>query len=97
MGSEVSAGRTVPVKFSLSGDEGPDIRAPHAPSSRWVACSSSAPVEIVESTASQSGLTYLPATQEYQYNWKTQKAWSGTCRTLTLDDGTVRTLNFQFS
>ncbi|MER7960242.1 PxKF domain-containing protein [Streptomyces sp. NPDC096030] len=96
--NEVNAGRTVPVKFSLGGDQGLDILAPNSPSSQQVACSSSAPVDVVESTSSQSGLTYNPATGEYQYNWKTQKAWSGTCRVfnLTLDDGTVHTLNFQF-
>ncbi|MER7958185.1 PxKF domain-containing protein, partial [Streptomyces sp. NPDC096030] len=45
---------------------------------------------MVESTTSQSGLTCNPETDTYQYNWQTQKAWTGTCRsfTLTLDDGT---------
>ncbi|MER7959985.1 PxKF domain-containing protein [Streptomyces sp. NPDC096030] len=96
--NEVNAGRTVPVKFSLGGDQGLDILAPNSPSSQQVTCNSSAPVDVVETTTSQSGLTYNAATGEYQYNWKTQKAWSGTCRvfTLTLDDGTVHTLNFQF-
>ncbi|MER7959884.1 PxKF domain-containing protein [Streptomyces sp. NPDC096030] len=96
--NEVNAGRTVPVKFSLGGDQGLDILAPGSPSSQQVTCNSSAPVDVVETTTSQSGLAYNPETGQYQYNWKTQKAWSGTCRvfTLTLDDGTVRTLNFQF-
>ncbi|MER7959986.1 PxKF domain-containing protein [Streptomyces sp. NPDC096030] len=96
--NEVNAGRTVPVKFSLGGDQGLDILAPNSPSSQQVTCNSSAPVDVVESTSSQSGLTYNSQTGEYQYNWKTQKAWSGTCRVfnLTLDDGTVHTLNFQF-
>ncbi|MER7959376.1 PxKF domain-containing protein [Streptomyces sp. NPDC096030] len=96
--NEVNAGRTVPVKFSLGGDQGLDILAPGSPSSQQVTCNSSAPVDTVETTTSQSGLAYNPATGQYQYNWKTQKAWSGTCRvfTLTLDDGTVHTLSFQF-
>ncbi|MGW2206421.1 PxKF domain-containing protein, partial [Streptomyces sp. NPDC001774] len=78
--NEVNAGRTVPVKFSLGGDQGLDILAPNSPSSQQVACNSSAPVDTVESTTSQSGLTYNSSTDQYQYNWKTQKAWSGTCR-----------------
>ncbi|MGW2207733.1 PxKF domain-containing protein, partial [Streptomyces sp. NPDC001774] len=78
--NEVNAGRTVPVKFSLGGDQGLDILAPNSPSSQQVTCNSSAPVDVVETTTSQSGLTYNSSTDQYQYNWKTQKAWSGTCR-----------------
>lgn len=38
-----------------------------------------------------SALSYDPATTPYQYNWKTQKEWKGSCRqfTLLLADGTA--------
>jgi hypothetical protein len=43
-------------------------------------------------------LTYDPATGQYQYNWKTAKAWKGTCRTLivALDDGSTHTATVMF-
>uniref|UniRef100_A0AAU1HMP6 receptor protein-tyrosine kinase n=1 Tax=Streptomyces sp. NBC_00180 TaxID=2903632 RepID=A0AAU1HMP6_9ACTN len=97
--NQMNAGRTVPVKFSLDGDKGLDILAAGSPTSRQIECATNAPVDMVETTTtSNSGLTYDSASQQYQYNWKTEKAWSGTCRefTLTLDDGISHTANFQF-
>jgi hypothetical protein len=44
-------------------------------------------------------LAYDPVTDTYNYVWKTNKAWAGTCRTftLTLNDGTAHTAAFQFT
>lgn len=49
-------------------------------------------------TAEASSLQYSAATQQYTYIWKTDRAWAGTCRelTLTLDDTTTYTVLFQF-
>jgi hypothetical protein len=96
----VKAGRAVPVKFSLGGDEGLDVFADGYPKSRRISCSSSAPLDTVEQTTSAaggSGLTYDPTTERYTYVWKTRKAWSGTCRQLVvkLDDGSVYRANFK--
>ncbi len=50
------------------------------------------------STAGNSTLTYDPGTGLYQYVWKTDSTWAGTCRkmTLTLQDGTADTALFRF-
>jgi hypothetical protein len=82
----VSAGRTVPTRFGLGGDEGLDILAAGSPTSAQVACPGSAPTDAVEETTSAvgGGLSFDPATATYQYSWKTAKSWSGTCRRLTI-------------
>lgn len=96
----VNAGRAIPVKFSLSGDQGLDIFEETYPRSQQVPCDGAAPVDVVEETASagDSGLSYDAATDQYTYVWKTSKAWSDTCRQLVvkLDDGTVHQANFRF-
>jgi endonuclease/exonuclease/phosphatase family metal-dependent hydrolase len=98
--NSVKAGQSVPVKFQLGGDRGLDILATGSPTSTKISCAGGAPIDPIEETATAgaSGLQYDVATQTYTYVWKTQKAWSGTCRrfTLELDDGTLRTADFQF-
>jgi hypothetical protein len=49
-------------------------------------------------TAGSSGLNYDPMTGRYNYIWKTDKAWAGTCRqlTVTLIDGTSHPALFEF-
>jgi probable HAF family extracellular repeat protein len=96
----VNAGRAVPVKFSLSGDQGLDILAAGYPASQRISCDSTAPVDTIEETvaAGASGLTYDPGTGEYTYVWKTKKAWEGTCRQfiMELDYGKEYRANFRF-
>jgi hypothetical protein len=97
--NQVNAGRSIPVKFSLGGNRGLAILAPGSPTSTQFVCDASDPIDPVEqTTASNSGLTYDAATKTYTYNWKTNKAWAGTCRqfTLKLIDGTSRTADFKF-
>jgi Tol biopolymer transport system component len=97
----VQAGRAVPIKFDLGGDEGLDILAAGSPLSRRIDCDSAAPVDDIEQTATagESGLSYDADAGRYAYVWKTEKGWSGTCRqfVLALDDGTVHRANFRFS
>jgi dipeptidyl aminopeptidase/acylaminoacyl peptidase len=96
----VQAGRAVPIKFDLGGDEGLDILAAGSPLSRRIDCDSAAPVDDIEQTATagESGLSYDADAGRYAYVWKTEKGWSGTCRqfVLALDDGTVHRANFRF-
>jgi hypothetical protein len=96
----VTAGRAVPVKFSLSGNKGLGIFAPGSPSSGLIACSSSDPsTELTETvTAGGSSLSYNAATDQYIYVWKTEPSWAGTCRQLVveLNDGSVHRANFKF-
>jgi hypothetical protein len=96
----MKAGAAVPVKFSLGGDRGLGILAAGSPSSQQVGCNSSAPLDEIEqtSTAGGSSLQYDALTDTYTYVWKTQKAWAGQCRRLSvkLADGTVHEALFSF-
>jgi hypothetical protein len=94
------AGRAIPVKFSLAGDQGLDILAAGSPSSIQVACPSSSLTDAIEETTtdSTSGLKYNPLEGQYIYVWKTS-SWAGTCRRLNvrLVDGTVHFALFGFT
>jgi len=94
------AGSSIPVKFSLNGDQGLDIFAEGYPRSAVVACSSTDPVDSIETidSAGGSGLKYDATTDQYSYVWKTERVWAGQCRQLSvkLRDGQVQVANFQF-
>lgn len=95
----VNAGRGVPVKFSLGGDQGLDIFAPGYPASASTVCGTTAENEIEETmTAGSSSLSYDAGADRYIYVWKTNPAWAATCRTLILKlkDGTYHRANFKF-
>jgi hypothetical protein len=90
--NSVKAGSAIPVKFSLSGNEGLDIFAKNSPSNVLGSCSGSSEVAIEETvTAGNSSLQYDATTGQYIYVWKTDKSWVGQCRTLQvrLKDGTA--------
>jgi hypothetical protein len=94
------AGNTVPVKFDLGGDQGLAILAAGSPSVRRVACDSGAPTDEVEQTvtAGASTLTFDAGSGKYQYVWKTDPSWAGTCQQLNVElvDGTTHTATFHF-
>ena len=96
----VSAGQSVPIKFSLSGNKGLNIFAAGYPASQQIACVGGLPVSSVEETvtAGSSSLTYDATSDRYIYVWKTEKSWRGTCRQLIvkLHDGSLHIANFQF-
>jgi microsomal dipeptidase-like Zn-dependent dipeptidase len=97
----LKAGRNVPLKFGLGGDYGLNVLQGGAPTSIRIGCTSLAVEDVVEETAISPGaslFSYDPLTSLYQFNWKTAKNWSGTCRRLllTLDDGTVHAADFKF-
>jgi len=96
----VQAGRGVPVKFSLSGNKGLGIFAAGSPSSGPIVCNSSDPATVLEETVTAGGssLSYDPIADIYNYIWKTDQAWAGTCRQLVvqLNDGTTHRANFKF-
>jgi hypothetical protein len=97
----VKAGSAVPVKFSLTGNQGLNIFQSGYPASAPYTCSSTAPTDAIEQTvtAGTSSLSYDPASDQYTYVWKTDKAWAGTCRALVIKlvDGATHTANFQFT
>lgn len=97
----VKAGSAVPVKFSLSGNQGLSIFEAGYPKSQTIPCDSTVPVDGIEETATagSSGLSYNASVDQYVYVWKTEKAWAGTCRQLVvrLNDGTDHVALFQFN
>jgi YVTN family beta-propeller protein len=96
-----NAGRTIPMQFSLGGAFGLGVLAPGSPTTTPVNCVTGAPVgpAVPAEAAGASGLQFDPATGTYSYNWKTEKAYAGTCQvfSLTLNDGTTHVANFQFT
>jgi hypothetical protein len=98
----VTAGRAIPITFTLGGDQGLDIFRDGYPANAAYPCDGSAPTDATEPTvtAGASGLSYDPATHRYTYVWKTDKAWAGTCRVLVIrlaDNSPARTATFQFT
>ena len=94
------AGATIPVKFSLNGNQGLSILASGSPSTVPLNCATDQDTDAIETyTNSTSGLSYDPAADQYNYNWKTQSSWAGTCRTLLvkLADGTIHRADFKFT
>ena len=97
--NQVTAGRSIPIKFSLNGNQGLDIFLSGYPRSQQITCDAGVPVDgIEETTTANSGLTYDPASNQYTYVWKTQKSWAGTCRRffLGLKDGSTHVADFKF-
>jgi hypothetical protein len=99
--NSVKAGSSLPIKFSLQGNQGLDIMSPGSPSSQQTTCSSGAPLDQVEelATAGASGLHYDAPTDTYTYVWKSEKSWGGKCRQLVvkLKDGSTHTALFKFN
>ena len=99
--NRMKAGRAIPVKFSLGGDHGLDIFAAGYPRVTTVSCAGNATAGPNEETKTAGGstLTYDAASDRYQYVWKTEKSWAGSCRRLELTffDGSVQTALFDFT
>jgi Bacterial Ig-like domain (group 3) len=95
--NQVNAGQSISIKFSLGGNFGLNIIAAGYPTSQQISCSSTAPVDVIEeTTTANQGLTYGGG--QYNYVWKTQKSWAGTCRqfTMRLADSTDHLALFKF-
>jgi hypothetical protein len=95
----VKAGQAVPIKFSLTGDQGLAIFADGYPKIDFTACTVGSTDTIETTTTGNSSLSYSPISDQYTYIWKTSKAWAGTCGALELKfiDGTSQTAAFQFA
>jgi hypothetical protein len=95
------AGSSIPIKFSLNGDQGLDIFAIESPITRPVSCDSGAVIEGAEEATNHRGckkLRYKANKDQYSYVWETSKSWSGSCREflLNLDDGSEHAAVFSF-
>jgi hypothetical protein len=82
----VKAGSGVAIKFGLGGNQGLDIFDAGYPASipLTTTCGTTGAVPEPTRPTGKSGLSYNAATDTYSYNWKTQKAWKGTCRQFDL-------------
>jgi WD40 repeat protein len=93
-------GKAIPVTFSLGADKGLQIFSSGSPTSQSVNCGTQAPTDALEKTvnARSSNLSYNASTGRYTYLWKTDKAWVGSCRQLSvkLNDLTEHTALFKF-
>jgi hypothetical protein len=98
--NQVNAGRAIPVKFSLSGNKGLNIFLVGSPDSQQIACDTGAPLSDLQDTVNAGGssLSYDAGSDQYNYVWKTDGAWAGTCRQLVLGlkDGSPRYARFKF-
>ena len=97
--NKAKAGSTIPVKFSLGGDQGMSVLEAGSPSSAALGCSSSSSTDAIEEyTNATSGLKYDPVANQYIYNWKSKSDWAGSCRQLVvkLADGTTQRASFHF-
>ncbi len=95
-----NADRSIPLKWTLGGDFGLDLVEDGYPRSFPIECdtlSAIGPARPAEST-SRDRITYDQQSKEYRFVWRTDPAWSGTCRTveLKLVDGTLYTARFLF-
>ncbi|MFN2416869.1 MAG: PxKF domain-containing protein, partial [Pyrinomonadaceae bacterium] len=95
-----NAGGAIPVKFSLGGNQGLAIFAAGYPASSPIPCDATEPGTVIEETvtAGSSGLSYSAATDQYNFVWKTDRSWRGTCRMLVVrfNDGAERLAKFRF-
>jgi hypothetical protein len=98
MSNLVKAGSAIPVKFSLGGNKGLSIFASGYPQSVKIDCDTGTALGNLEPTANPGGSSMSYGGGQYNYVWKTDKAWAGTCRLLVvkLIDGTSQQANFKF-
>lgn len=96
----VKAGRAIPVKFSLGGDQGLSIFNGSAPKSSNISCTPAGTDPIEEtSSAGSSSLSYDATTGLYTYVWKSESSWAGKCRIfeLNLKDSSAHKIEFVFT
>ena len=89
---------SISVKFDLGGNRGLQVLAAGSPTSQAISCVTMAVTAGALETPTAGSLTYSAKTHLYTYDWRTDRAWAGTCRQLVvkLADGTERKANFQF-
>jgi hypothetical protein len=98
--NRMKAGRSVTVKFSVSGNHGLGALQSGSPTSRKVDCVAGAPERTVDQTsdARRSRLEFSRRRGQYSYVWKTSSDWAETCRMfeVKLVDGTTHEALFRF-
>lgn len=96
MVNTAQAGRAIPLKFSLSGNQGLNILAAGSPSVTSYDCASSVLTANTLATFSNSGLQYDAISDTYNYVWKSSSNMIGCYQVnVKLIDGTSHLANFQ--
>jgi hypothetical protein len=95
------AGRPVPIRFELGGNQGLDVIEDGWPKVAVVGCDFTAEPEAGEPARHPRWfreLVYRKSKKRYTMLWQTERRWAGSCRQfmLKLDDGTVRRADFRF-
>jgi hypothetical protein len=99
----VTAGNTVPVKWTLTDANGNFYRSLDSVtsvSSKAIKCPSASTDPDPDVVASGlAGLKYDLTNEQFVYNWPTEKSWKGTCRRLIIGlvgNGVLPYADFQF-
>jgi hypothetical protein len=95
------AGKPVPIRFELGGNQGLDVIEEGWPKVAQVGCDFTAEPEAGEPARHPRWfreLVFRKSKKRYMMVWQTDRRWAGTCRQfmLQLDDGTVRRADFKF-
>jgi predicted extracellular nuclease len=95
--NSAKAGSAIPIKFSLGRNKGLNIFATGYPQSVQIACDTGALLGSPEPTANPGGSSLSYGGDQYNYVWKTDKAWAGSCRQLVIKliDGALHYANFK--
>lgn len=95
---KAQAGSTIPLSFSLGGNQGLNIFAPDSPSSMQVDCATGEPIGSPRKIVNPGSTTLRYRGGQYRLNWQTDAAWAGTCRVLMLDlnDGSNHAERYDF-
>jgi hypothetical protein len=96
-----AAGKSVPIRFELGGNQGLDVIQDGWPQVAVVGCDFAAEPEFGEPARHPRWfreLVYRRHKRRYVLVWNTDRSWAGSCRQfmLKLEDGTVKRADFKF-
>ena len=100
--NKANAGQSIPMKFSLAGNQGLNVIVAGYPRISQVQCPTGPvvidPIEDYATSTANNGLVYDTAANQYNYVWKTEKSWANKCVRfdMLLADGTTHSALFQF-
>jgi hypothetical protein len=95
--NRVTAGRAIPVKFSIEGQGGSLALQPGLVTSTAVACRADLTERSVEANLNVPTSRLQVVGTRYSYTWKTSPAWAGSCRKLVVTlDGSTHEALFHF-
>jgi hypothetical protein len=99
--NEVKPGQAVPLKWHLAAASGSPVTnlASASISTRVVACGQASSSDALEEVAASPSGLQSKGGGDYQLNWKTNKAWAGSCRLMRLTlagDGVGHDAYFRF-